>query len=35
MFGKGKKMVGMKAIYNRMFLKHFIYTIYKTFNGKS
>ena len=25
-------MMGMKTIYNRMFLKRFMYSVYKTFN---
>ena len=27
-------MMGMKTIYNRMFLKHFMYTFYEMFNDK-
>ena len=27
-------MMGTKTIYNRMFLKHFMYTIYLMFNDK-
>ena len=33
-FVKVKKMMGKKTIYNRMFLKHFMHTVYQTFNDK-